>query len=92
VDRSVVDGRGRILASLGVYEEEVRDALNWGNKKSNLAVQAFALDLCGDERDELLLYQPYRGTGLFIFTQPDADRVEKPYRHTKQAYNIHTYF
>jgi hypothetical protein len=92
VDRSVVDGRGNVQASLGPYEERVRDTLRWGNSKRNLAVQAFALDLCGDERDELLLYQPYEGRGVFIFTQPDSDCGEKPYRHVKTAYNIQTYF
>ena len=92
VDRSVVDGRGRVQASLGDYEERVHNTLRWGNTKRNLAVQAFALDLCGDERDELLLYQPYEGRGLFLFTQPDSDFREKPYKHVRQAYNIHTYF
>jgi hypothetical protein len=40
----------------------------------------------------LLLYQPYEGRGVFIFTQPDSDCGEKPYRHVKTAYNIQTYF
>jgi hypothetical protein len=92
VDRAVVDGRGTVLASLGENEERVKDVLRWGNSKSNLAVQALALDLCGDKREELLLYQPYEGRGLFIFTQPDSDAAAKPYRHVKQAYNIRTYF
>jgi hypothetical protein len=92
VDRSVVDGRGRVQAWLGEHEEKVRAVLGWGNSKQSPAVQAFALDLCGDGREELLLYQPYTGRGIFLFTQHDADGAEKPYRHVRSAYNIHTYF
>ncbi len=92
VDRSVVDGRGTVQAALGEHEARVREVLRWGNDKRNLAVQAFALDVCGDERDELILYQPYEGRGIFVFTQPDSDGREKPYRHAEAAYRIHTYF
>jgi hypothetical protein len=92
VDRSLVDGKGRVVAALGSNEEAVRDGLDWGTTKSTLAVQAFAVDLCGDQRDELVLYQPYRGQRIFLFTQPDSDAGDKPYRHQKSAYNMHTYF
>ncbi|MBN1854061.1 MAG: hypothetical protein JW829_15140 [Pirellulales bacterium] len=92
VDRSIVDGRGKVIASLGEYEPRVRDILRWGNSKQNLAVQAIPLDICGDARDELILYQPYEGMGVFLFTQSDSDGREKPYQHAKPAYNFHTYF
>ncbi len=92
VDRCLVDGKGRVVARLGPHEERVREGLHWGTTKSTLAVQAFAVDVCGDERDELVLYQPYRGERIFIFTQPDSDGRDKPYRHQKSAYNMHTYF
>jgi len=92
VDRSVVDGQGHVLASLGENEDLVRTILHWGNTKQCPAVQAFALDVCGDEREELILYQPYAGQGILIFTQPDGNLREKPYCHGKAAYNIRTYF
>ena len=92
VDRCLVDGKGRVVAGLGPNEERVREGLDWGTTKSTLAVQAFAVDLCGDTRDELVLYQPYRGKRMFIFTQPDSDGSDKPYRQQKNAYNMHTYF
>ena len=66
--------------------------LRWGTTKSNLAAQAIPLDLCGDDREELVLYQPYRGNALLIFTQPDSGGEKKRYRHQKNAYNLKTYF
>jgi hypothetical protein len=92
IDRAVVDGRGQIVGELGSAEPRVRALLKWGQSKSNIAVQAFALDLCGDAREELVLYQPYNGTAILIFTQPDSDRQTKPYVHEKDAYNIRSYF
>lgn len=74
------------------YEERVRSRLHWGTSKSHVAVQAFAVDLCGDERDELALYQPYHGESIMIFTQPDSEGRKKTYVHQKNAYNIHSYF
>lgn len=92
VDRSLVDGYGNVVAELGTHEEHVRERLQWGTTKSHVATQAFALDLCGDERDELVLYQPYHGRSILIFTQPDSDGREKPYVHAPSVYNIHSYF
>ena len=43
--------------------------MNWLRKLG--PPQAFAVDACGDERDELVLYQPYNGEAILIFTQPD---------------------
>ena len=60
--------------------------------KSAIATQAFAVDLCGDQRDEVVLYQPYDGEAILIFTQPDSDRKSKPYTHQENVYNIHSYF
>ncbi|MBN2376855.1 MAG: hypothetical protein JXD22_10655 [Sedimentisphaerales bacterium] len=92
IDRSLVDGRGNVIAHLGDYETLVKDSLQWGQSKSNLAVQAFALDLCGDRREELVLYQPYNGNAILIFTQPDSDQKQKPYSPDRDAYNIRNYF
>ena len=92
IDRTLVDGRGQTVADLGPAEPQVRALLKWGESKSNIAVQAFALDLCGDAREELVLYQPYNGSAILIFTQPDSEGKAKPYIHEKDAYNIRSYF
>lgn len=92
IDRCLVDGYGNVVADLGSHEERVRQRLQWGTTKSHVAVQAFAVDLCGDERDELVLYQPYNGESIFIFTQPDSDGRAKPYAHRKSVYQIQSYF
>jgi len=92
IDRTVVDGRGRIVADLGKYEGLVRELLQWGESKSHIAIQAFAVDLCGDEREELVLYQPYNGQAILIFTQYDSNGEIKPYVHEQDAYNIRSYF
>jgi len=92
IDRCLVDGHGNVVADLGRCEERVRERLCWGTTKSHVATQAFAIDLCGDSRDELVLYQPYHGKSIMIFTQPDSDRAQKPYVHSSNVYNIHSYF
>jgi hypothetical protein len=92
IDRTVVDGYGRVVADLGDHEPMVKEWLQWGESKSHIAVQAFAVDLCGDEREELILYQPYNGQAIFIFTQEDSNGRKKPYVHEKDAYNIRSYF
>jgi hypothetical protein len=92
IDRAVVDGRGQVVAELGKHERRTADLLRWGVSKETLATQAFAIDLCGDEREELVLYQPYRGTAILIFTQPGSRGEEKPYTHQRNAYNMRTYF
>jgi len=92
IDRSLVDGYGNVVADLGQHEERVRNRLRWGTTKSQVATQAFAVDLCGDERDELVLYQPYSGQSIFIFTQADSDGRSKPYVHQESVYNIQSYF
>jgi rhamnogalacturonan lyase-like protein len=92
IDRTVVDGYGKVAAELGSSEPRVKDLLSWGETKSNIAVQAFALDLCGDGRDELVLYQPYNGSAILVFTQADSEGEKKPYVHQGNAYNIRSYF
>jgi hypothetical protein len=92
IDRSLVDGHGQVVADLGAHEEHVHDRLQWGTTKSHVATQAFAVDLCGDEREELVLYQPYNGKAILIFTQPDSDGAEKVFVRQKNVYNIHSYF
>jgi hypothetical protein len=92
IDRTIVDGRGNVVADLGSSEPRVKDLLRWGESKRNIAVQAFALDLCGDTRDELVLYQPYNGTAILVFTQPDGEAEAKRYLPQPSAYNIRSYF
>lgn len=92
IDRCLVDGKGRVVADLGAHEELVRQRLHWGTTKSHVATQAFAADLCGDERDEVVLYQPYHGEALLIFTQSDSDARNKPFVPQSSLYNIHSYF
>jgi hypothetical protein len=92
IDRTLVDGYGRIIADLGEYEAMVKEQLQWGESKSHIAVQAFAVDLCGDEREELVLYQPYNGRAILIFTQEDSNGQQKPYIHERDVYNIRSYF
>jgi len=85
IDRCLVDGYGNVAADLGQHEERVRSRLHWGTTKSQVATQAFAVDLCGDERDEVVAYQPYNGRSIFIFTQPDSDGRDKPYIHQESV-------
>jgi hypothetical protein len=92
IDRCLVDGRGNVVANLGSQEQYVRERLRWGTTKSHVATQAFAVDLCGDERDEIVLYQPYNGQAILIFTQADSDCRERPYVHQDNVFNIHSYF
>ena len=92
IDRTLVDGYGRVIADLGEHESMVKERLQWGESKSHIAVQAFAVDLCGDEREELVLYQPYHGQAILIFTQEDSNGQKKPYIHERDAYNIRSYF
>jgi len=92
IDRFVVDGHGHLVADLGKCENMVKELLQWGESKDHIAVQAFAVDLCGDEWEELVLYQPYNGEAIPIFTQSDSDAVQKPYVHEDDAYNIGSYF
>ena len=92
IDRCLVDGYGSVVADLGSHEERARQRLQWGTTKSHVAAQAFAVDLCGDERDELVLYQPYNGESIFIFTQPDSDGRNKPYVHRESVCQIQSYF
>lgn len=92
IDRRLVDGKGQIIAELGTHEARVRKTLKWGTTKAHVATQVFAVDVCGDRRDELVMYQPYHGEAILIFTQGDSDAAEKPYVHRKSVYNMHTYF
>jgi len=92
IDRCLVDGLGNVVADLGQHEQLVRSRLRWGTTKSQIATQAFAVDICGDGRDELVLYQPYSGQSIFVFTQPDSDGRKKPFVQQENAYNIRSYF
>jgi hypothetical protein len=57
-----------------------------------LAVRGDSGTIVGDEREELVLYQPYSGKAILIFTQEDSDGRQKPYGHERDAYNIRSYF
>ncbi len=92
VDRMVLDGRGEVVAQLGEWDERVVQELRPGATKNRLAVQAIPVDLCGDAREELILYQPYQGRAVMIFTQADSDGAAKPYVPQKNVYNRPAYF
>jgi len=92
VDRMIRNGAGEIVAKLGELDSQVARELNAGTSKQRLAVQAVPVDLCGDAREEVVLYQPYHGKAVYIFTQADSDAAEKPYRPQKSAYNRPSYF
>jgi hypothetical protein len=44
--------------------------VRWRNDEDSLWVP---VDLCGDAREEVILYQPYQGKAVYIFTQADSD-------------------
>ncbi len=92
VDRKLLNGRGEVVARLGEYEEDVVRDLRPASRKGQLAVQAVPVDLCGDEREELVLYQPYHGKAVYVFTQPDSDAAEKPYVPQEKSYNRPSYY
>jgi hypothetical protein len=92
VDRMLVDGSGNCLQDLGEYDEIVGASLHAGTSKQQLAAQAIAADLCGDDREEIVLYQPYHGEAIFIFTQPDSNAAEKAYVHRPGVVNRKSYF
>ncbi len=91
-DRILVDGYGNIVAELGEIDVHVAKRLHCGTSWRPVGAQAFALDICGDEREELILYEPYEGEAIFLFTQPDSPTDLKPYVAQKNAYNIRSYF
>jgi hypothetical protein len=92
IDRCLVDGRGEVVADLGRHETYVQKRLRWGTTKAHVATQAIPLDICGDQRHELVLYQPYNGEAILIFTQSDSSGRVKPYVQQPAAYNIKSYF
>lgn len=91
-DRTLVDGRGRIVAELGDCDGTVQSKLHCGTSWRPVGAQAFAVDLLGGDQDELILYEPYEGESIFIFANPASSFKEKPYRSQQNAYNIRTYF
>ena len=91
-DRTIVDGRGQIIAELGEMDEYVQKKLKCGTSWNPVGAQAFALDICGDSSDDLVLYEPYAGESIFIFSHPDSDQKEKYYVQQTNAYNIRSYF
>ncbi len=91
VDRMVIDGNGKVIARLGELDQQVVSVLRPAAKKAQVAVQALAADLCGDDREELVLYQPYHGRAVCILTQPDSDGKPKPYNPPEKIYNRRGY-
>jgi len=92
IDRKILDGSGGVVACLGELEEQVINDLRPGTTKDKLAVQAVSLVLCGDDREELVLYQPYQGEAVYILTQSDSDGAKRPYEPQENAYNRPAYF
>ena len=92
VDRRIVDGYGHTVQELDAYDNKVKNELHCGTSKDRLAAQAIAIDICGDDREELILYQPYHGEKIYIFTQPESSGFEKEYIHSSSVYNLKSYF
>jgi hypothetical protein len=91
-DRVLVDGRGEVVQTLEPHDDDVVGLLHPGDTVATLPVQAFPVDLCGDGREELVLYHPYAGEAVLVFTQPGGSCEPAPYVHQQAAYNIRTYF
>lgn len=91
-DRILVDGTGKVVAELSSLDDYVNKKLHCGTSWRPVGAQAIALDLCGDERDEMVLYEPYEGEAIFIFSNPDSNQKAKPYVPQSNAYNIRSYF
>lgn len=91
-DRILVDGAGRVIAELGEQDAYVQEKLRCGTSWRPVGAQAFALDILGDEREELILYEPYEGQSIFIFSNPDSEQTLKKYVPQPAAYNIRSYF
>lgn len=91
-DRILVDGYGNVLAELADLDRHVGQRLHCGTSWRPVGAQAFALDVCGDPREELILYEPYEGEAVFIFANPQGGTEFKPYTAQKNAYNIRSYF
>ena len=91
-DKALVDGHGHPVAWLAGMDERVQNRLHCGTSWRPVGAQAFAVDLCGDDRDELVLYEPYAGESIFIFGHPEGGDGPKPYRHLPVAYNVRSYF
>ena len=79
---------GHLAADLGRHENLVQELFQWGQSGDHIGVQAFAVDWCGDEREEGVLYQPCNGQAILVFTQNDSGGMEKPCVHEQDAYNI----
>ena len=92
VDRRLVDGHGNTVADLGGHDAAVATALGAGTRKGQLATQAIAADLCGDDCEEVVLYQPYHGRAIFLFTRADSEPATKRYLHKPGVYNRKSYF
>jgi len=91
-DKILVDGYGNVVAELGNYDKHVQDKLHCGTSWRPVGAQAFALDILGDDKDELIVYEPYAGESIFIFYNPDSNQKEKRYTPQPNAYNIRSYF
>jgi hypothetical protein len=91
-DKILVDGYGNVVTELGDYDKYVQDKLHCGTSWRPVGAQAFALDILGDDRDELILYEPYAGESIFIFYNPDTEPTLKKYVPQESAYNIRSYF
>jgi hypothetical protein len=88
----MADGHGKTVQDLGRFEKRVQERLQCGTSKKHLAAQAIAVDLCGDDRQELLLNHPYQGEAILVFTQADSNEATKPYQYQPNVYNFRTYF
>jgi hypothetical protein len=91
VARKLVDGYGNTVTGLGNDDAHVVQVLNPDTVKTHTGTESFAVDVYGDEREEIVLYCREAGSnGIFIFTQSDNEGGIKPYGHQKNVYNMRT--
>jgi len=74
-----VDGHGRRVADFPELPEPTGGRQGW--------FHCFPADVCGDEREEVVLYDP-QGASVFIYTPAPLDEAEyETYLHTARQYN-----
>ena len=76
---ALVDGHGRLVSELPGLPEPSGGRQGW--------FHCFPANVCGDEREELVLYDVY-GASVFVFTPAPLDeRADSRYHHGPRQYN-----
>jgi hypothetical protein len=84
----IIDGHNRVVGDLS--DDPDVAALS---ADSYMFTQAFAANVIGDEREELIVYFPYGGTQVRIYSPDPLDEtLVTPYLHREDLYNWITNF